>query len=75
MNAHDTTKIVSKGLLNIKEVAQYTGIAESTLYKWKTQGKIPHKKLGGSLKFDLGELDEWIKQQTVIPKPERPLDK
>ncbi len=61
----------SPRLFDIHQAARYTGISPTTLYKWVSQRKIPHIKLGGSLKFDPVKLDEWIKQRTVMPMPEK----
>jgi hypothetical protein len=36
-----------------------------------SQRRIPFVKVGGALKFDPVRLQEWIKQQTVMPMPER----
>ena len=58
-------------LLTIQEAAQYTGVSATTLYKWVSQRKIPQIKIGRLVKFDPVKLDEWIKQQTVMPMPER----
>ena len=58
-------------LITIREAARYTGIKATTLYRWVNQRKIPHIKMGRLVKFDPIKLDEWIKQQTVMPMPER----
>jgi excisionase family DNA binding protein len=58
-------------LIDIQQAAHITGISTTTLYKWVGQRKVPHIKLGRLVKFDPGKLDEWIKQQTVMPMPER----
>ena len=58
-------------LLTIQEAAHYTEVSVPTLYKWVNQRKIPHIKMGRLVKFDPVKLDEWIKQQTVMPMPER----
>ncbi len=61
----------SKHLLTIQQAAQITGISTTTLYKWVSQRKIPYIKMGRLVKFDPLKLEEWIKQQTVMPMPER----
>ncbi len=58
-------------LLPIREAAAYTGLAVETLYKMVSHRKIPHVKLGGKLLFDVALLDQWIKQNTVMPMPEK----
>jgi len=48
-----------------------SGISTPTLYKWVSHRKIPYIKMGRLVKFDPLKLEEWIKQQTVMPMPER----
>ena len=58
-------------LLTIQQAAQMTGVSTTTLYKWVSQRKIPYIKMGRLVKFDPLKLEEWIRQQTVMPMPER----
>ncbi len=59
-------------LVSIQEAAAYTGLAVPTLYTMVSQRRIPYVKVGRLTKFDLGLLDAWIKQNTVMPMPEKP---
>jgi len=68
MKQHETIK---GRLLRIKEAAEYTGLAIDTLYKMVSQRRITHIKLGGALRFDPVHLDQWIKQNTVMPMPQK----
>ncbi len=52
--------------LDIQGASQYIGISVMTLYKWVSQRKIPHIKMGSLLKFDPLKLNEWIR-----PMPRR----
>ena len=61
----------SPRLIGVQEAARYIGISFTTLYKGVSQRKIPYIKMGKLVKFDPIKLDEWIKQQTVMPMPER----
>ncbi len=61
----------TRSLLTTQEAARYTGIPPTTLYKWVGQRKFPYIKIGRLVKFVLLKLEEWIKQQTVMPMPER----
>ena len=63
--------IHTRSLLTIQQASQITGVSISTLYKWVNQRKVPHIKLGKLVKFDPAKLEEWIKQQTVMPMPSR----
>lgn len=62
---------MTKRLLNIKEVADYTGLSQHTLYTMVSKRRIPFVKLGGALRFDSEQLDEWIAESTVMPMPEK----
>lgn len=62
---------MTRRLLNIQEVADYTGLSPHTLYTMVSQRRIPFVKLGRLTKFDLYELDRWIVSQSV--KARRPL--
>ena len=57
------------GLLTIQQVAKQTGLSIHTVYKMVSQRRIPYVKLGGALRFDPNKLDQWIKQNTVMPMP------
>ena len=58
-------------LLDIGEVATYTGLSIHTLYTMVSQRRIPFVKLGRLTKFDRYELDRWIASHSV--KAQRPL--
>jgi excisionase family DNA binding protein len=58
-------------LIAIQEAAKYTGLACSTLYAMVSQRRIPYVKVGRLVKFDMEQLNKWIKQNTVMPMPPR----
>ncbi len=62
---------ITRRLLNIQEVAEYTGLAVPTLYTMVSQRRIPFVKVGRLTKFDLRLLDQWIAKSTVMPLPPR----
>ena|SRR3972149_10399942 len=49
-------------LVSIKEVAKILGVKQSTLYSWVNNGSVPSYKLNGLLRFDLEEIEEWLKR-------------
>ncbi len=49
-------------LLTINEASEYLGVKKSTLYSWSFQKKIPHVKVGKLLKFEIGMLNDWLRQ-------------
>jgi len=54
-----------KRLLNINEAAEYMATTVGRLYQMVHKKQIPHVKIGRSLRFDIGELDEFIKNNAV----------
>ncbi len=56
-------------LFSVKEAAAYTGLSVHTLYTMVSQRRIPFVKVGRLVKFDIGLLDAWIKENTVMPMP------
>lgn len=48
---------------NIKELGEYLGVTEGTLYSWVCYKKIPHIKIGRLVKFDLRTIDAWVKER------------
>jgi excisionase family DNA binding protein len=45
---------------DIKAIARYLAIKPSTLYAWAAQGKIPHIKIHGLIRFRPAEIEAWI---------------
>lgn len=49
-------------LLNVKQVAQYLQLKESTIYSWAQDGKIPAIKIGRTWRFRRADLDTWLER-------------
>lgn len=56
---------MKKRFLGIKELAEYLGIPKGTLYVWTCYKKIPYFKIGRIVKFDLEEIEKWLKNKKV----------
>ena len=48
-------------LMTPEECALFLQIEVNTLYVMKSQGRIPYRKVGHLLRFDLDEIIEWTK--------------
>ena len=59
---------MNKRLININELSEYVGLSTSTIYSWVSQRRIPFLKVGRLTKFDLEEIDKWIKEKLVKEK-------
>ncbi|MGI8733752.1 MAG: helix-turn-helix domain-containing protein [Pyrinomonadaceae bacterium] len=44
------------------QCAELLQVEIETLYKWTHQRTIPFRKVGGALRFDLDEVNEWTKR-------------
>jgi excisionase family DNA binding protein len=49
-------------LLNVKQVAQYLQLKESTIYSWAQDGKIPAIKIGRTWRFRRADLESWLER-------------
>lgn len=47
--------------ISLEEAAEHLGVKTSTLYKWLERKQIPGHKVGRLWKFQIPELDEWVK--------------
>ncbi len=48
-------------LVNIKIASEFLMVKQSTLYSWVHDGSIPFHKLNGLIRFDMDELEAWVK--------------
>jgi len=51
---------MEKEFLSIKEVSEYLGLKESTLYHHVENGDIPHYRIGRLIRFRKQEVDKWM---------------
>lgn len=62
----DRAKICSKNVLTTEEVASYTGLSVSYIYKLTAAKKIPHyKPTGKACYFNREEVEEWLQSNRV----------
>jgi len=48
------------GLLSVRRTATRLGVARGTCYRLIRDGVIPAVRVGGSIRVDPRELDEWL---------------
>jgi excisionase family DNA binding protein len=53
-------------LATIKDVSLFLCVKESTLYSWVHNGSIPFHKLNGLVRFDMDEIEAWIKSSRSV---------
>ena len=47
--------------LSIDEIAEHLGVKKDTIYKWVARKKMPAHKVGRLLKFQIKEVDRWVR--------------
>ena len=52
-------------LMTVREAANYLAISVSTLYGWAWQRKVPFVKVGRALRFDLSDLEKFVRSNRV----------
>ncbi len=67
----ESLMLTTKDVLTLDEVAYYTGIGKSYLYKLTHRKEIPHyKPRGGKIFFNKAEVDQWLQKNRVTPDDE-----
>lgn len=61
------TPVIARRLLNVHEVAEYTGLSVHTVYSMVSKRRIPYVKVGRLTKFDRKAIDLWIEKNSVKP--------
>jgi len=63
--------IITKNILTVDEVINYTGFSQKQIYKLTSTRAIPHYKPSGrKLFFKKDEIDKWITQGRVKTQTE-----
>ena len=47
--------------LSVKEICEYLGVSNDTVYRWIEFHEMPTHKMGRLWKFKKDEIDEWVK--------------
>lgn len=47
---------------SVEEVSAHLGVVPDTLYRWIAAGRIPAHRVGRHWRFQLAEIDEWVRE-------------
>ena len=61
-----------QALLTVTDVADVLGVAETTVWKWKREGKIASIEMGKSTRFQQSDIEEFVQSNKVIRKRATP---
>lgn len=56
-------------VMDVEGVAEYIGLAPSTVYEKVRALDIPHTRLGNLIRFRKVDVDRWLGENTVRPHP------
>lgn len=51
--------------IGTKEIAEHLGVTVVTVRKWIASGKIPCHRVGKLWKFQISEVNEWVKSGRI----------
>lgn len=57
-----------KMTMTVKEVAEYLGVHEDSIYYLVKEQKIPHFRIKSKILFSQESIDQWIKDQVRTSK-------
>jgi excisionase family DNA binding protein len=46
---------------SVEDVARHLGVAKDSVYRWIETRRLPAHKIGRLWKFDLSEVDTWVR--------------
>jgi len=49
--------------LTIDQIGDYLQVSKEKIYKLCQRGKMPASKVGGQWRFDIEEVDAWVRKQ------------
>lgn len=56
---------IEKRFLGTDELSQYLNLSINTIRSWIWQKKIPYCKMGRLVRFDLKEIEVWLKEHKI----------
>jgi len=59
--------LTADNLMTPKELAEFLGISKSSVYLLVETRKLPFYKVGGSLRFRFGDVEEYLKGVRIEP--------
>lgn len=60
-----TEQSITPAVYTVQEAAVYLKLGKGTVYKLLREGRIPHSRLGKSIRFRREDLDAYIAENTA----------
>lgn len=58
----------SQRWISVDDVAEHLGVSRDTVYRWIDRRGLPAHKVGRFWKFQLAEVDEWVRSGGAADK-------
>lgn len=52
----------AKRWLTVEQISDHLQVSKETIYRWLDKGHIPAHKIGRQWRFQIDEVDEWIRK-------------
>ncbi len=53
---------MEKRFVNIKDLADYLGVSKHTVKSWVYKDRLPCKRIGRTVRFDLKEIEQILRK-------------
>jgi excisionase family DNA binding protein len=53
--------VIAERWVSVEDVAAHLGVAKDSVYRWIEKKGLPAHKMGRLWKFQLSEVDEWVR--------------
>ncbi len=70
MCEHGVYAMIGEPWVTAEQVAQHLGVVKDTIYRWRERKGLPAHKIGRLWKFQLSEVDEWVRAGGADDEPE-----
>lgn len=54
-----------KQWMTIPQVADYLGFSPGAVRRWVRRRVIPYDTIGGAIRFDMEQINQWLEDETV----------
>ena len=65
----EQTEPLRGDVMDVDGVAEYLGLAPSTIYDKVRDMDMPHTRIGNLIRFRKTDIDRWLGENTVQPHP------
>lgn len=69
IDENEGPNILQGEVMNVGGVAEYLGLAPSTIYDKVRDLEMPHTRIGNLIRFRKKDIDHWLGENTVRPHP------